>query len=450
MGEGVLSMAGAPAPSSGDPVLTPGGDEGRPPGFPRRHGVLHCRTHDLEELAERFGTPLYVYDGDGIRERVQAFQAAFRELDFLLAYSVKANGNLAVLNRIGALGGGADIVSLGELHRALQAGIPAERIVFAGVGKTVEEMEGALRAGILAFHVESEGELDSLERVAAEEGCPAPVGIRVNPDILVNTPHEYTRTGHAASKFGVAVEDAIRLYRRAHASPHLEVRGVDVHIGSQILDVEPYLEALDAVLAMVDRLASEGIGMGYLDLGGGFGVAYGGEEGLPLQELAREVVERLRGRGLRLLVEPGRSVVGEAGVLLTRVLHTKVAGGKTFVITDGGMTELLRPSHYGGWHFITPVRTRKGAPVGPVDVVGPVCESGDFLALNRELPLTLSGDLLAVATAGAYGFSMASNYNARRRPAEVLVEGDAVHLVRHRETLDDLIRGEEIPPPATL
>jgi diaminopimelate decarboxylase len=225
---------------------------------------------------------------------------------------------------------------------------------------------------------------------------------------------------------------------------------VDVHIGSQILDVEPYLEALDAVLGMVDRLAAEGIGMGYLDLGGGFGVAYGREEGLPLEVLAREVVGRLRGRGLRLLVEPGRSVVGEAGVLLTRVLHTKVAGGKTFVITDGGMTELLRPSHYGGWHFITPVRTREGAPVGPVDVVGPVCESGDFLALNRELPLPLSGDLLAVATAGAYGFSMASNYNARRRPAEVLVEGSAVHLVRHRETLDDLIRGEEIPPPATL
>lgn len=440
MGEGILSVEGLPDSSPTD-------DPGRPPGFPRRHGVLHCRAHSLEGLAERFGTPLYVYDGDGIRERVEAFHSAFQELDFLLAYSVKANGNLAVLNRIGALGGGADIVSLGELHRVLRAGIPPERVVFAGVGKTEEEMEGALRAGILAFHVESEAELELLEAVAEREGRPAPMGIRVNPDILVNTPHEYTRTGHAASKFGVAVEDAMRLYRRAHASPHLAVRGVDVHIGSQILDVEPYLEALDSVLGMVDRLAADGIEMGYLDLGGGFGVAYGAEDALPLEVLARKVVERIRGRGLRLLVEPGRSVVGEAGILLIRVLHTKVAGGKTFVVTDGGMTDLLRPSHYGGWHSITPVRVRDAAPSGPVDVVGPVCESGDFLAQNRELPIPRSGELLAVATAGAYGFSMASNYNARRRPAEVLVEGNAVHLVRHRETLDDLIRGEEIPPP---
>jgi diaminopimelate decarboxylase len=437
VGEGLLSAeAREPVPA----------EAGLPPGFPRRDGVLHCRSHDLEDLAARFGTPLYVYDGEGILEGVRRFQEAFQELDFLLAYSVKANGNLAVLNRIGAAGGGADIVSLGELHRALQAGIPPVRIVFAGVGKTAEEMEAALRAGILAFHVESTGELDLLETVAAEGGRPAPVGIRVNPDIMVNTPHEYTRTGHAASKFGVAVEDAMALSRRAHSSPHLEVRGLDVHIGSQILEVEPYLEALDTVLTMVERLSGEGIGLDYLDLGGGFGVGYDGEPGLPLETLAREVVARLRGRGLRLLLEPGRSVVGEAGVLLTRVLYTKVAGGKTFLVADGGMTELLRPSHYGGWHLITPVRLREGVPVLPVDVVGPVCESGDFLARGREIPAQEPGDLLAVATAGAYGFSMASNYNARRRPAELLVEGGEVHLVRRRETLEDLTRGEEIPP----
>jgi diaminopimelate decarboxylase len=447
VGEGVLSPSppggGTPLPESGGGAPAAGE---RPPGFPRREGVLHCREQDLGVLAERWGTPLYVYDGQGIRERVEAFQRAFQEVDFLLAYSVKANGNLAVLNRIGALGGGADIVSLGELHRALRAGIPAERIVFAGVGKTEEEMEAALKAGILSFHVESAGELQALEGVAARVGRPAPVGIRVNPDILVDTPHEYTRTGHAASKFGVALEDAMVLYRRAHASPHLEVRGVDVHIGSQILEVEPYLEALDTVLAKVARLAAQGVPVGYLDLGGGFGVGYGGDPGLPVEALAREIVPRLRGTGLRLLLEPGRSVVGEAGILLTRVLYVKRAGGKTFVITDGGMTELLRPSHYGGWHQVLPVHLRPSAPVEPVDVVGPVCESGDFLALDRPLPLPRPGDLLAVATAGAYGFTMASNYNARRRPAEVLVEGAAVHLVRRRETLDDLLRGEEIPP----
>jgi diaminopimelate decarboxylase len=433
----------------GEGVLSAEVDRGLSEGFPRAGGVLRCREHSLEDVAARFGTPLYVYDAAGIAARVRRFQEAFRGLDLLLAYSVKANGNLAVLSRIGALGAGADIVSLGELHRALRAGIPPERIVFAGVGKTREEMEEALRAGILAFHVESAGELALLDEVAAAEGRPAPVGIRVNPDILTSTPHEYTRTGHGTSKFGVAVETAAELYRRVHASPHLRMRGVDVHIGSQILEVDPYLRALDTALGLVDRLEEEGIaGMEYVDLGGGFGVGYEGQEGFPVESLAEEVEARLRGRPLRLILEPGRSVTGEAGVLLTRVLFTKEAGGRTFVVTDGGMTELLRPSHYGGWHRIVPVRLAEDRPVRRVDVVGPVCESGDFLARDRELPLPSSGELLAVGTAGAYGFTMASNYNARRRPAEVLVEGDRIHLVRRRESLDDLTRGEEIPPPA--
>jgi diaminopimelate decarboxylase len=367
-------------------------------------------------------------------------------VDFLLAYSVKANGNLAVLNRVGALGAGADIVSGGELARALAAGIPAERIVFAGVGKTEDEMRSALEAGILAFHVESAGELEALERVAEEVGIPAPVGIRVNPDIETNTPHAYTRTGHAATKFGIAVAEAMALYRAAAGRPWIRLRGIDVHIGSQIVEVEPYRRALDTVLRIVDELAAEGIALEYLDLGGGFGVGYDGSPGLTPAELASVVLPPLRERGLRLVLEPGRSVAGEAGVLLTRVLYVKEAGGKTFAITDAGMTELLRPSHYDGWHRIVPVRERPGALSAPVEIVGPVCETGDFLARGREMPVPEPGELLAVATAGAYGFSMASNYNARLRPAELLVEGGTVHRVRRRETVEDLMRGESIPP----
>lgn len=421
------------------------GSEGLGAGFRWKGDELFCRGVALEGLAREFGTPLYVYDSEGIQDRVREFQAAFGEVDFLLAYSVKANGNVAVLNRIGDAGAGADIVSGGELHRALMAGIRPDRIVFAGVGKTAGEMEAALDAGIYAFHVESAGELDLLEEVASRRGVRAPVGIRVNPDVESPTPHEYTRTGHAASKFGIPVEQALELYRSAPARPHIHFRGIDVHIGSQIVEVEPYVTALGTVLSMVDQLAEEGYALEYLDLGGGFGVGYSGEPGLSLEELASHVVPPLAARNLRLILEPGRSVVGHAGVLLTRVLYRKESGGKTFVITDGGMTELLRPSHYGGWHRIAPVERGGDGPVARVDVVGPVCESGDFLARDRDLPLPEPGDLLAVGTAGAYGFTMASNYNARLRPAEVLVEGGAPLLVRSRETLEELTRGESIP-----
>ncbi len=415
-------------------------------GFHRQDGILHCRGLSLAELAEAHGTPLYVYDQKGITERVRRFQEAFADVDLLLAYSVKANGNLAILNRIGALGAGADIVSLGELHRALRAGIPPERMVYAGVGKGEDEMEAGLRAGIYAFNVESGGELALLAEVAGRMGLLAPVGLRVNPDIESPTPHEYTRTGHAATKFGIAVLEAEALYREYARDPRIHFRGIDVHIGSQIVEVAPYLQALDTVLAMADRLADAGVALEYLDLGGGFGVGYAGESGLPVEVLATEVVPRVRERGLRLVLEPGRSIVGESGVLITRVRYMKEAGGKTFVITDGGMTELLRPSHYGGFHGIEPVTLRPGVPSATVDVVGPVCETGDFLARDRTLPLPEPGELLAVGTAGAYGFSMASNYNARRRPPEVLVEGGVAHLVRRRETFDDLMTGETIPP----
>lgn len=414
-------------------------------GFLREDGVLGCRGVSLEELALEHGTPLYVYDMEGVAARIRRFQETFAGIPLLLAYSVKANGNLALLNRIGALGAGADIVSRGELHRALTAGIPPERIVYAGVAKEEEEMEAGLQAGIHAFHVESEGELDLLEAVAARMDRPAPVSLRVNVDVISPTPHDYTRTGHSASKFGIPAERALELYRLRWDSPGIRFRGIDVHIGSQIMEVTPYLESLEAVLRLVDALQGEGRTLEYLDLGGGFGVAYEGGEPFPLEELARVVIPPLRERGLGLILEPGRSLVGEAGVLLTRVRYLKESGGKRFVITDAGMTELIRPSHYHGFHRISPVRIRPEAPPVVVDVVGPVCESGDFLARDRALPEPVPGELLAVETAGAYGFAMASNYNARRRPAEVLVEDGRPHLVRRRESLEDLVRGEEIP-----
>jgi diaminopimelate decarboxylase len=366
-------------------------------------------------------------------------------VDHLVAYSVKANGNLAILNRLARLGAGADIVSLGELHRALRAGIPPGRILFAGVGKTEAELRAGLASGIYAFNVESRGELERIDRVASDMQTPAPFAIRVNPDVLSPTPHEYTRTGHAESKFGVGVDETLELYEWARGRPWLRARGLDVHIGSQILDPLPYFHALSRVLAVLEPVRATGAELEFIDLGGGFGVQYHDAPGLILQDLAACVLPVVEATGMKLVLEPGRFIVGEAGVLLTRVEYVKRSGAKTFVVVDGGMSELIRPSHYGGYHAIEPVVENAAHAAAVVDVVGPICESGDFLAKNRELPLPEPGDLLAVKTAGAYGFTMASNYNARRRPAEALVDGADVHLVRRRETLDDLIRGEEIP-----
>jgi diaminopimelate decarboxylase len=413
--------------------------------FRRVDGELRCGGHPLGELAARFGTPLFVYDLRAIESRYRAFAQAFAAVEHLVAYSVKANGNLAILNRLGGLGAGADIVSLGELHRALRAGIPAERILFAGVGKTATELRAGLEAGIYAFNVESRGELERLDRVAGEMGVVAPFAIRVNPDVESPTPHEYTRTGHAESKFGVGAAEAIQLYRWARARPNLRARGIDVHIGSQILDPLPYFQALSRVLELLDPVREMGWTLEFVDIGGGFGVQYEEAPGLILGDLAACLLPLLEPTGLRLVMEPGRFIVGEAGVLLTRVEYVKRSGSKTFVVVDGGMSELIRPSHYGGYHHVEPVVEDRARTRGLVDVVGPICESGDFLARGRELPLPEPGELLAVRTAGAYGFTMASNYNARRRPAEALVDGDEVHLVRKRETLEDLVRGESIP-----
>lgn len=411
--------------------------------FPRVDGVLHCGDVPAHHLAEEYGTPLFVYDLAWIRGRVAAFREAFADTPHLLAYSVKANGNLSILRALGDAGCGADITSGGELFRARRAGIPAERIVFAGVGKSRDEIEMALEEGIRSFNVESGAELRRIDEVASAHGVVAPFGIRVNPDVFAHTPHEYTRTGHSDTKFGVPWSTTRELYRWAAERPHLAPIGIDVHIGSQIIEAAPYVSALDRVLELTAELASDGIPLEYLDIGGGFGISYDGEPGLDIAALAGNIGSRVRDAGLELLLEPGRSLVGEAGLLLTRVEYVKRTASKTFVIVDSGMTELIRPSHYGGYHAIEAAGATEGREPSPVDVVGPICETGDFLALDRDVVMPSEGDLLAVRTVGAYGFAMASNYNGRRRPAEVVVDGSEVRLARQRERYSDLIRGEE-------
>ena len=410
--------------------------------FPRIDGELWAGERRIADLVAEFGSPLYVYDAGVIEAAYRRIEAAFAGVDLLLAYSVKANSNLEILRRLRTLGAGADIVSRGELHRCLAVGISPNDIVFAGVGKTEVEMEAALDAGILAFNVESAEELQVLGQVAERLGKPAPIALRVNPDIVADTPHEYTRTGHGATKFGIPVDRVLDLYRSVADHPMLEIRGIDVHIGSQILEPAPYETALDQVLKLASEASAEGIDLEFVDLGGGFGVGYEGEGGLSVEDLAAMVVPRVSETGLRLILEPGRFIVGEAGILVTEVLYVKHSGPKTFVVMDGGMTELIRPSHYQGFHRIEPVVLREEAAHEVVDVVGPICETGDFLARDRLLQMPNHGDLLAVHTAGAYGFVMASNYNSRPRPAEVVVDGAEVTLARRRESLDDLLRGE--------
>lgn len=410
--------------------------------FHFRGDVLYCDEVPVEDLVVEYGTPLYVYSRRALVERYREFDRAFAGVDRLIAYSVKANGNLSILQALADEGAGADIVSGGELHRAMTAGISADKIVFSGVGKTVAEMAEALRAGIYGFNVESEQELRALSELASVLGLEAPIALRVNPDIESPTPHEYTRTGHRETKFGIPSEEALGLYRLAAELPGIRVRGIDVHIGSQILEVEPYRLALLHVLELVEALDREGIQFDYLDLGGGFGVSYEGEPGAKASDFAEVIVPHIEATGLRLVLEPGRFIVGPAGTLLTRVLYLKEMGGKTFVITDAGMNDLLRPSHYAGYHRIEPARRVPERETIRADVVGPICETGDFLALDREMARPGQGEVLAVLTAGAYGFSMASQYNARPRPAEVLVDGEGARLIRRRETNADLTRGE--------
>ncbi|WP_297527954.1 diaminopimelate decarboxylase [Thiohalobacter sp.] len=411
--------------------------------FDYRDGRLHAESVPLEAIAERFGTPCYVYSRATLEAHWQAFDRALGAHPHLICYAVKANSNLAVLSLLARLGSGFDIVSVGELERVLAAGGEPSRVVFSGVGKRADEMRRALEAGIHCFNVESTPELERLEAVAAECGRVAPVSLRVNPDVDAGT-HPYISTGLKENKFGIDIEQAAEVYRRAAASPHLAVRGIDCHIGSQLTRVEPFVDALDRVLVLVDRLADEGIAIEHLDIGGGLGIRYRDETPPLPADYVRPLLERLGDRRLTLLLEPGRAIAGNAGVLLTRVEYLKETPHRNFAIVDAAMNDLLRPALYGAWQEIVPVAPREAEP-RIWDIVGPVCETGDFLGKDRSLALA-AGDLLAVRSAGAYGFTMSSNYNSRPRAAEIMVDGDQAHCVRARETLEDLWRGEALLP----
>jgi diaminopimelate decarboxylase len=398
----------------------------------------------LRSLMEKAGTPLYVYSGGKIRSQFERFDRAFADIPRLICYAVKANGNLAVLNLLGGLGAGMDIVSAGELLRARRAGVPGSRIVFSGVGKTEDEIAAALRARILCFNVESAEELEAVHRAARRLRRDAPVAIRVNPDVAVDT-HRHIATGKAENKFGVPYEQAESLYRRARRLPWLRIRGIQSHIGSQITDVRPYRKTLEKLLVLVDRLDKQGIRLETIDVGGGLGVRYKDETPPDPADLAALLTPLLRKRKLRLLFEPGRFLAAEAGALVTRVLYRKETRRKNFIVVDAAMNDLARPALYDAHHPVWPLR-KTTAPRLVADVVGPVCESGDYLAKGRPLPRPEPGDGFAVLVAGAYGFSMSSQYNARPRAAEVLVLGKKWWIVRERETLAGLLRGERVPP----
>jgi diaminopimelate decarboxylase len=409
-------------------------------------GVLGIDPGLLQAIADRVGTPAYVYSANLIRAQYHALDDALQGIRHRICYSVKANGNLGVLRVLKQLGAGADIVSVGELRRVLAAGFDPDGIVFSGVGKTPPEIEEAIRAGVGFINVESTSELDVLFAVAKGIKQPAKVGIRVNPDVATETPHPYTRTGEKTTKFGVPFDEVVMVARRIAAEPLLTLRGLAMHIGSQITDVAPYRRGTVKLLELVTALRASGIAnLEALDVGGGLGVRYHNEKAPTPKAFAEAVVPAVKAAGLGLLCEPGRYLVANAGVLLTRVLYRKHSGGKDFVIVDAGMTDFVRPSHYNAHHEIVPLKDGKRGEE-TVSVVGPICESGDFLALDRKLPVVMPGEALAVLGTGAYGFVMSSTYNQRPRPPEVLVEGDRYFVSRPRETLDDLLRGETAEP----
>ena len=420
----------------------------RPPGFlytsGRKTRDLLCERVPLAQLAKRFGTPLYVYSAGMIRERVKAFQTAFAAQDHAICYSVKASSNLSILKLLASLGCGFDVVSGGELQRVARVGRSAAKtVVFSGVGKTVAEMEAALKGGILLFNLESASELDALARTAARLKKKARVAMRVNPDVPADT-HPYISTGLHKHKFGVPIGQAQELYQQIAKSKYLQAAGVSVHIGSQIRDFSSFNAAMERVAALVRQLRQDGHDIQSVDAGGGMGINYrdGSDDFASLAaEYAKAVTGPLQGLGVKLLLEPGRAIVGPAGVLLTRVVYRKTNGDKKFVIVDAAMNDLIRPSLYQAQHQIVPV-SLSDADIEVVDVVGPVCESGDFFARDRELPVTEEGDLLAILDAGAYGMVLASNYNTRPRPAEILVIGKSATVIRKRETSADLMRGE--------
>ncbi len=411
--------------------------------FSYRDGQLFAEDVALSAIAGRFGTPTYVYSRAHIEACYRAYDDALAGHPHLVCFAVKANSNLGVLNLLARLGAGFDIVSRGELERVLAAGGAPERIVFSGVGKSRSDLQRALEVGIRCFNVESVSELERLQDVAAALGRVAPVSLRVNPDVDAGT-HPYISTGLKENKFGIAIDQAEAVYAMAAEMPGLEICGVDCHIGSQLTSPAPFLDALDRLLGLIDRLAARGLQIRHLDLGGGLGVRYRDEQPPTPAGYMQAVRQRLGGRPLTLLVEPGRSIVANAGVLLTRVEYLKPTGHKNFAVVDAAMNDMLRPSLYQAWMDLVPVVPREEQGL-VYDVVGPVCETGDFLAKDRELALA-EGDLLALRSAGAYGFVMSSNYNSRGRAAEVLVDGDQVHEVRRREPVESLYAGESLLP----
>ena len=411
--------------------------------FHRRNGTLHAEDVPLSRIAEEFGTPSYVYSRAALTQAFQGYDRAFGARPHLICYAVKANSNLAILNLFARLGSGFDIVSGGELARVIAAGGNPGKTVFSGVGKNAQEMRDALAAGILCFNVESESELLRLDRIADEMDRRAPVSLRVNPDVDART-HSYISTGRKQDKFGIAFQDAIRLYRLAHSSKHLRVVGIDCHIGSQLVDVTPVADAARKALNLADRLASEGIEMEHLDLGGGLGIRYESEVPPTPDAWVKALLDAVGDRPQSLLVEPGRSLVGNGGLLLTRVEYLKHGEARNFAVVDAAMNDLIRPALYDAWHEVREVsESRSGAAL--YDVVGPICESGDFLARERKLAIDEHG-LLAIMSAGAYGMSLSSNYNARPRAAEVMVDGARLHLIREREQVGDLFAGERLLP----
>ena len=408
--------------------------------FAYREGKLFAEEISVTALAEEYGTPLYIYSTATLRRHFEAFDSAFSGLDHLTCYSVKANSNLSLLKLLGEMGAGMDIVSGGELYRALKAGIPADKIVYSGVGKRASEIREALEAGILMFNVESVAELYRINEVAKEMGLVAKISFRINPDVDPQT-HPYISTGMKKNKFGLDIEHSLEAYKLAVELENIEPVGMDCHIGSQLTNIDPFLEALDKLLAFHEKLKGMGIDIQYLDLGGGLGIPYDAEEPPHPSEFGEALKKKLIDTGLKIILEPGRVIAGNAGVMITEVVYTKSNPTKNFLIVDGAMNDLIRPSLYGSFHKIEEVEQHGRAPK-EYDVVGPICESGDFLARDRQLPEIEAGERLVVYSAGAYGFAMSSNYNTRPRACELLVDGDKVIVARKRETYEDIIKNE--------
>ncbi len=405
---------------------------------------LFCEEVSIPHIVEEMGTPCYIYSHRTLIRHFHAFDNAFHNIPHIVAYAMKANSNIAVLRLLAKEGSGADIVSGGELFRALKAGVPSNKIVFAGVGKSSEEIRYALESNILMFNVESHSEILQINEVAKTMGLRACVALRINPDIDPQT-HPYIATGLKKSKFGIAADQALKEFASANQLPHIDVVGVHCHIGSQLTQVAPFVDAINKVLALMQTLQSQGVKIRYMNIGGGLGITYSDETPPHPKDLAAAISPLLQTASCQIIMEPGRSIVGNAGILVTRVLSNKMSATKQFVIVDAAMNDLLRPSLYEAHHDIQPVLKNESAPVNTVDVVGPICESGDFLAKDRKMPQPQSGDLLAVMSAGAYGFTMASNYNSRPKIPEILVKEDKIMVIRQRETYEDLIRGESIP-----